>query len=302
MLCWHRITAFGILPCSKGVPFGRKRLMLTLLNESEPMELDNENIASLGYELQRTEDVDEIRPLLRACELEVFEGPFPEAEEAAYFVAKTPAGGVAASIGWGRYGRNEAVLHSLAVAPSSRGIGIGASLVASAMLHLRDDCEVESVFIGVVDALSEYFGRFGFVGLNGESLPEPIAAHPSFGSENIRPMVRRYGEERHGLDQTAFCLIHNSTKDATLPVGSVFWFRQSGPVLEGQYRGGPVRRGQLLGAMDGENLKFLWQSCTNDGELMRGDGKILVDLLDDGRREMREKLGEDPGELLLREL
>lgn len=266
------------------------------------MALKNDNIDSLGYELERTDDVEEVRALLDVCELEVYDEPFDGVEQAAYLIAKTPAGGVAASIGWALYPDAEAVMHSLAVAPSSRGIGIGASLVATTMLHLRDDRDVESIYIGVLDALSGYFQRFGFIGADRPSLSEPVGEHPAFLREGSEPMVRRYGIERHGLDQTAFCLIHNSTEDATLPAGSVFWFRQSGPVLEGQYRGGPVRRGQLLGAMEGENLRFLWQSCTDDGELTRGDGKILIDPLDDGRREMREKMGEDPGELLLREL
>ncbi len=266
------------------------------------MELENDNIASLGYELDRTEDVDQVRPLLRVCELEVFDEPFEGAEQSLYLVARTPAGGVAASIGWGLYPGGEAVVHSLAVAPSSRGIGIGASLIATTMLYLREQCGVESVYMGVARPLAGYFRRFGFIEADRESLSQQVSNHPSFARGAGRTLVRRYGVERHGLDQTSFCLIHNTTDDATLPVGSVFWFRQSGPVLEGQYRGGPVRRGQLLGSMDGENLRFFWQSCSSDGELMRGEGHIMLDLLDDGRREMREKLGEDPGELLLREL
>lgn len=269
---------------------------------STDMAFENDNIASLGYDLETIEEVDRVRPLLDACELQVYEGPFDGAEQTAYLVATTPAGGVAASVGWVLYPEGEATIHSLAVAPSSRGRGIGASLLASTMLHLREDCAVESIYIGVAPALSGYFSRLGFIDIDGEELSAPIADHPSFVEGTGDPMVRRYGVERHGLDQCAFCLIHNTTEDATLPVGSVFWFRQSGPVLEAQYRGGSVSRGHLVGAMEAQNLKFLWQCCTDDGELMRGDGQILLEPLDDGRREMREKLGADPGELLLREM
>lgn len=269
---------------------------------SEVMDFENDNIASLGYNLEQIAEVDRVRPLLEVCDLEVYDGPFDGSEQSAYLVATTPAGGVAASVGWVLYPDHQATIHSLAVAPSSRGQGIGASLLASTMLHLREDCGVEALYIGVANALTSYFSRLGFIEADREELSGPIAEHPSFLDETGRPMVRRYGVERHGLDQCAFCLIHNTTEDATLPVGSVFWFRQSGPVLEAQYRGGPVSRGHIVGAMEAQNLKFLWQCCTDDGELMRGDGEILIEPLDDGRRELREKIGEDPGELLLREM
>ncbi len=263
------------------------------------MQIENANIASLGYRLETADDVDRVRPLLDACGLQVREGQFDDADEQTYLVAATPAGGVAAAVGWALYNGGASVIHSLSVAPSSRGGGLGASLLASTMLHLREEQGVENIYIGVHRRLASYFSRLGFVGA--EELPESLVDHPIFEGEFTQAMARRYGVERHGLDQSAFCLIHNTTDDATLPVGSVFWFRQSSAVLEAQYRGGRVGRGQLLGAMEGGTLRFLWQACTTKGELMRGDGEIHISTLDDGRRELRETLGEDPGELLLRE-
>ncbi len=271
------------------------------METTELMHTENENISSLGYDLEIVDDVERVRPLLDACDLDAFDQELSEAEESKYLVATTPAGGVAASAGWVRYPEGDAIIHSLAVAPSSRGGGLGASMLASMMLQLREKGEVDAIHIGVDRRLVGYFSRLGFVDNDEESLPKPVAEHPLFADSSVRPMVRRYGVERHGLDQSAFCLIHNTTEDATLPVGSVFWFRQSGAVLEAHYRGGPVARGHLLGATEEGALKFVWQSCTRDGQLMRGEGEILINPLDDGRREMRETLGEDPGELLLRE-
>jgi hypothetical protein len=49
-------------------------------------------------------------------------------------------------------------------------------------------------------------------------------------------------------------------------------------------------------------LQFLWHHALENGELQNGSGNILVRELPDGRRELRETLGEDPGELLLREV
>lgn len=271
------------------------------METTESMQTENENIASLGYELEVVEDVQRVRPLLDACNLEAFDQELEQAEESKYLLATTPAGGVAASVGWVRFADGDAIIHSLAVAPSSRGGGLGASLLASTMLYLREEGDVDAIYIGIHRRLVGYFSRLGFVESEMDSLPSAVAEHPLFAESSVHPMVRRYGVERHGLDQSAFCLIHNTTEDATLPVGSVFWFRQSGAVLEAHYRGGSVVRGHLLGATDEGALKFVWQSCTRDGQLMRGKGEILINPLDDGRREMRETLGEDPGELLLRE-
>ncbi len=259
----------------------------------------NKNIASLGYRLEKSADVGRVATLLKVCGLE---RPADEqGGQTTYLMATTAAGGVAASVGWTAMEDNLAVIHSLAVAPSSRGIGIGASLLASAMLHLREERGVRAIFLGG-NGIAGYFKRLGFLELEPAEIPAIIRRHPTFEKGVSRPMVRRYGVERHGLDRCAFCLIHNTTSNATLPEGSVFWFRQSGAVLEAQYRGGPVVRGHLLGAMDGETLRFIWQSCTQKSELIRGDGEIIIELLDDGRRELREKIGRDPGELLLREL
>lgn len=261
--------------------------------------LENRNIASMGYRLESSGEGRRLEALLKVCGLAAPDDQF--ADETTYLMATTAAGGVAASVGWTIMGARRAVIHSLAVAPSSRGIGIGASLLATAMRHLREVAEVEAIYLSG-QGISGYFKRLGFVEVDDGELPSAVATHPTFDGGSSQAMVRRYGGERRGLDRCAFCLIHNTTRDATLPEGSVFWFRQSGAVLEAQYRGGTVRRGHLLGAMDGQSLRFCWQACTDDGQLLHGDGEILVELLDDGRRELREKLGDNPGELLLREL
>lgn len=262
--------------------------------------MQNDNIESLGYRLEMTDEVKRVEPLLRACNLSQHQVD-PNATETTYLLATTSAGGVAAAVGWSHYKSGDAVIHSLAVAPSSRGSGVGASQLASAMLHLREERNVKALFIRAEGAVG-FFSGFGFVDIDQGAIPEELGKHSVFQQGSGKLMARYYQRARPGLDHSAFCLIHNTTPEATLPVGSVFWFRQIGPVLEAQYRGGPVIRGHLLGARDGEELRFVWQHCTEDGRLMRGKGEIFLKLLDDGRRELREKLGEHPGELLLREL
>lgn len=261
--------------------------------------LQNQSITGLGYRLELCESVSRLGPLLEACKLPQFE--VSGASRTEYLVAATRAGGVAASVGWSLYSPKTAILHSLAVAPTSRGSGIGASVLAGAMLHLRETLDVEGVYLRTSGAVG-FFGGFGFVEVGRDELPIELETNAFATQGEGRLMARQYGRVRPGLDQCAFCLIHNTTPEATLPTGSVFWFRQIGAVLEAQYRGGTVTRGHLLGARDGESLRFVWQHCTEAGRLMRGEGEIFLTLLEDGRRELREQMGDVPGELLLREL
>ncbi len=268
----------------------------------------NEHITSLGYRLEHTEAVDQVTALLEACRLSPIESPGPEWEPTRYIVACTLAGGTAACIGWNR--RDDAVvLHSLGVAPTSRGSGIGAGLLASAMGHIMDTQSVPETWL-ITDALGarRMFTSAGFVPAERSDVPSAIADHPTFRNtrgEHARPMVRRYQTTRRGLDNCAFRLILNETDEATLPLGSVFFFRQTGEVIEASYRGGPVRRGHLIGAISGDELNFCWHHYVDDGRLQNGDGRIFVEMLEDGRRELRENLDLDSGdknELLLREV
>lgn len=266
----------------------------------------NEHIESLGYRLEYASAQEDVYPLLKACDLEPIGAIDEEIWDAThYLVARTLAGGIAACVGWNAAGA-WALVHSLAVAPSSRGSGIGASILATAMGILREEEDVDSVFLNSGSA-GRFFSSFGFMREERGLLPVEVVAHPAFGDlqSGGDAMVRRYGVPRLGLDHCAFRLIHNTTRQATLPPGSVFLFTQSGAVLESSYRGGPVVRGHLMCAMNGQELRFLWHQYTQDGQLMQGDGQIFVSPLADGRRELREKVSEgddDPGELLMREV
>ncbi len=264
----------------------------------------NEHIASLGYHLEDTQQVEQVRRLLRASGvIELGEqGPAGPWQPSTYLMACTNAGGTAACVGWTR-GDDCIVLHSLAVANPSRGSGIGASMLATVLGEAMDQQPVRDVYLTTRTA-RRFFADFGFELLEPDKIPYAVRAHPAFARapEGSVPMVRRYKPKKRGLDQCAFRLIHNTTADATLPPGSVFLFHQSGSLLEANYRGTPVQRGHLIGAIRGQQLDFLWHQALDSGELASGRGRILVDELDDGRRELREKLGKDPGELLLREV
>lgn len=273
----------------------------------------NESLLNLGFRLAWAESSKDVHRLLKACDLD----PVPEPAEVVdptdpsdenvweptrYLVAKTRAGGLAACIGWNRSPQT-LVLHSLAVAPSSRRNRVGVSLLASALGWAIDQQPVDRVFL-ITDLARSLFTSFGFEGLDRADVPDHVAGHPTFrdAHPDATAMVRRYRPTRRGLDQCAFRLIHNTTEEELLPKGSVFLFKQSGSLIEASYRGEPVRRGHLIGHIDESRLRFLWHQYVAEDKLLSGDGEMHVNTLDDGRRELREELGDHPGELLLREV
>jgi hypothetical protein len=150
-------------------------------------------------------------------------------------------------------------MHSLAVAPPSRGSGVGGALFAMAMGALMDEGPVGAVYLGTAQA-RRFFQGFGFEVTEGEELSSEVAEHPALRLAGVSLMVRRYHDVApRGLDQRAFRLLHNATSDATLPMGSVMYFKQRDAMLEAVYRGGPVLRGQLLGHVEQDRVAYVWQ-------------------------------------------
>lgn len=254
----------------------------------------NAHIESLGFQIERGESAERVAPLLRLSQLDALE---EEGGQTSYLMAATAAGGIAACAGWTKLGEY-AVMHSLAVAPTSRGSGVGGALCAMAMGALMDEGAVEAVYLATSTA-RRFFQSFGFE-MTEEELPEAAASHAAI--RLARPdtsfMVRRYrADSPRGLDQRAFRLLHNTTSDATLPMGSVMLFRQRDAMLEAQYRGGPVLRGQLLGHVEQDRVSYVWQGFLQSQALLQGAGELVISVMDDGRRELREL--DEAGQLAL---
>ena len=267
--------------------------------------IDN-HITSLGYDVTVTTDLEKARPLIEAVDLTVVEDGVKGWPESSYLVATTGAGGSAATVGWSV--RDEmAVLHSLVVAPAMRGSGLGAGVLAAAVAHVMDTSPVNKIGLATEShGAKRLFRSLGFSSCEPGDLPAEMLDHPSVErlGDSKMTMVRDYTTPKRGLDQSAFCLILNDTPQATLPLGSVFFFSQTGQVLEARYRGGTVVRGHLLGCIQGQELNFVWHQYLTTDKFQTGDGHIELDVLPDGRRELRELLGGDEQDqsLLLREI
>lgn len=260
--------------------------------------MQNAHIESLGFQIERGERADRLEALLRASHLEQLDWG-GEVDPSQYLMAMTAAGGIAACAGWTRVG-GEAVMHSLAVAPPSRGSGVGGALFAMAMGALMDEAPVGAVYLGTAQA-RRFFQGFGFEVTEGEELSSEVAEHPAIrlAGPGVSLMVRRYHDVApRGLDQRAFRLLHNATSDATLPMGSVMYFRQRDAMLEAVYRGGPVLRGQLLGHVEQDRVAYVWQGFLQSQALLQGQGELAITVREDGRRELRDQ-GEGGEETLL---
>lgn len=267
----------------------------------------SDHITSLGFELERS-TAPNLRPLLQACGMEPIDKAPAEWSRAQYLTAKTRAGGVAAAIGWNR-AEDVAVLHSLAVAPTTRGGGIGAGMLASSMAQIMEEEPVQELYLLTPGSrIQRLFESAGFSSIDFDDVPETVKSHPLFTAppKGARAMVRDYGRPRRSLDNSAFRVVINNTPGAKLPRGSVFFFRQNGGIIEADYRGGPVKRGHIIGAVHGEQLQFAWHSYIDGGDIQTGRGSILIQNLPDGRRELTQFSRPDDSfeenELVLQEL
>lgn len=275
----------------------------------------SDHITRMGFRLEYADDVKPVLPLLQACGLEPFLADDLDGWHAPrYLLACTRAGGVAACLGWTIHESGNAIIHSLGVAPPTRGSGIGGGLLAAAMGELVDQQMVESFWLTTTSGNARHlFWSLGYKTIDGADVPTSVKNHPLFVSQpDGTPMARVYADGvQRGLDHSAFRLIQNDTYEATLPLGSVFYFNQTGSVVEASYRGGPVVRGHLMGHIVDGAVPFCWHqfvipeyeddNAGSEGRLMSGDGRIVIELMPDGRRELRERFGPS-GELLLREV
>lgn len=261
----------------------------------------NDHISSLGYRLESTQDTALIKPLLTACQLAPIEEPAGHVTE--YLMASTQAGGIAACVGWTRQSEDSVVIHSLVVAPPSRGSGVGASLLSSAIAMVMDSSPVEAIYL-VAGEARRFFALFGFVTLDRDELPVEVLEHDAFASAASQDacMVRHYKITPRGLDQCAFRLLENDAGEGVLPPGAVIFFKQTGQMIEATYRGGPARRGHIIGRIDQDEIAYRWHAYTDRDVIVSGFGELVITSLEDGRRQLHERDAALGGGLLMREV
>src|SRR6476659_9091437 len=71
---------------------------------------------------------------------------------------------------------------------------------------------------------------------------------------------------------------------------TVFTYRQQSDLLWGEYYGGQIRRGNLVGKVDNAgNLEFVYQHVTTEGLLKSGYCRSTPEILPDFRVRLHEK-------------
>lgn len=89
------------------------------------------------------------------------------------------------------------------------------------------------------------------------------------------------------IDGKTFRSVSNS---ASGEVGSAtqFHYYQQGDTVWGDYLGGPIRRGYLVGSRAGDRLDFRYVHINDAGETAAGHCTSVLDVLDDGRLRLHE--------------
>jgi len=78
------------------------------------------------------------------------------------------------------------------------------------------------------------------------------------------------------LDKKTFRVIRNDGPGAEVNSETVFRYRQVGDLVEGDYRGGLVRLGRLVGLLTGDRLEQAYVQVNAVGELRSGRSAIRV--------------------------
>lgn len=69
---------------------------------------------------------------------------------------------------------------------------------------------------------------------------------------------------------------------------TIFHYFQNGTVITGQYKGGAIQEGYIVGKQIDENkIKLLFQCLTKEGELKAGESKGIVIENKDGKLELK---------------
>jgi hypothetical protein len=71
-------------------------------------------------------------------------------------------------------------------------------------------------------------------------------------------------------------------------LGTRLHFRQEGQKVLGRYSGGSVKRGLLVGEVEGEELRFRYTQVETSGEIHGGRSRCDVQRLPDGRTRILE--------------
>ncbi|MCL6267418.1 hypothetical protein [Flagellimonas myxillae] len=87
---------------------------------------------------------------------------------------------------------------------------------------------------------------------------------------------------RFNFNNKTFLLVDNS-EAGTVNTETVFKYQQNENVITGEYAGGAIVCGNIIGTLKGENLQMVYQCLTKEGELKSGRANADVSLDNQGK-------------------
>ena len=84
------------------------------------------------------------------------------------------------------------------------------------------------------------------------------------------------------FNNKTFVLLENSKK-GKVNAETVFKYKQEGDLVTAEYFGGTIRYGKIVGLLQGDDLKMLYQCLTVDNELKAGKASAKVAYTNTGR-------------------
>ncbi|MEL7530451.1 MAG: n-acetylglutamate synthase [Bacteroidota bacterium] len=98
------------------------------------------------------------------------------------------------------------------------------------------------------------------------------------------------------LNHRKFKSLHNSD-NGEVGDDTVFHYRQAGKLIWGEYGGGQIQKGFLVGQIEGDELSFTYQHINADFEAMTGKCQSKISLTAEGRYQLNERWQWTSGDL-----
>ncbi|BDC99184.1 n-acetylglutamate synthase [Persicobacter psychrovividus] len=87
-----------------------------------------------------------------------------------------------------------------------------------------------------------------------------------------------------------FFRVSSNANNGEITTDTIFKYNQLGDILMGEYSGGMINRGQLIGKVDADgNINMRYQQINTKGELMTGECQSRPELLPNGKIRLHEK-------------
>lgn len=167
------------------------------------------------------------------------------------------------------------------VLPEYQKNGIGGFI----MTELEKEAQRQNLYFVELYAMMPAMGFYKKLGY------EAIKTCYCISRENIQVPFERMGKiistaidlPTWNLNGKIFKVISNDGPEIEVNTNTIFSFEQKGNLVVGQYSGGLIKEGELIGYINHNNFYFSYQQTNLHGEQNSGRGCDIIELTNDGR-------------------